>query len=176
MAVRTILAVPELVAASVDVESGSRRWGSPVSPWWLMAPADRVSGRNTGGISMAHGTSRMPQPGPGDIAPFPAPSGRDPVVQSVRCCFRSARFAAQCLAALVSGGSRGDAADHAVADRPRPRSPSPPSPRPLWRSAGLSRSLAVRARLPLAVSRLGPLTCPSGRDCCGRKRGGSSGG
>ena len=56
---------------------------------------------------MAHGTSRMAEPGPGDISPSPAPSGRDPVVQSVWCCFRLARSAAQCLAALVSGGSRG---------------------------------------------------------------------
>jgi hypothetical protein len=43
---------------------------------------------------MAHRTSRMPEPGPGDISPYQAPSGRDPMVQTLRCCFRSAELTA----------------------------------------------------------------------------------
>jgi inorganic pyrophosphatase len=120
---------------------------------------------------VAHETSGMPEPGSEAISPSPALSGSDSVVQSLRCCFPVGsvrRSVPGCTGEWWL--TKRDAADHAVADQPRPRSTSPSSPPPSWRSAGLSRSLAVPG--PPATRRPPPRTAHLSvrPDCCGRKR------
>jgi hypothetical protein len=126
---------------------------------WLMAPVDRVSGRNTGGYAMAQRVSRSLSRG----AKTSRLSLRSQAVLLRRslsgAASRSARFIAHCLAAVARGAHDLDRRRRAPGARYGGvlgcRGPWPPSPPPTRRPPPRPQALAApRERLNVRAEAL----------------------